>query len=146
MPEIIYTSYFAKAENFDRNKYALISIAGKAPDGWQYIQYKKLAPSWSIWKEWHDNTPVNKKGSRTRYIHRFVWEILARLNPQDVLNRIRELAGNKTPVLFCYERPGDFCHRHIIAKWLTKFLNADGNNLTVAEYDFAREKGDHDGN
>ena len=44
----IYTSYFGNAKNFDTYKYALIGIAGRSPDGWNGLEYKKLAPSWSI--------------------------------------------------------------------------------------------------
>ena len=123
----LYTSYFAKAKNFDTNKYALISIAGKAPDGWEFAQYKKLAPSWDIWKSWHDR--MEKAGSSMYreeeedlacdiYTDRFQKEILGKLNANMVIDEIRQIADGKIPVLFCYEVPGKFCHRHLVADWL----------------------------
>lgn len=48
---MIYTSYFAQLKNFPKD-FVPISICGKAPDWYQGLQYKKLAPKWEFFQEW----------------------------------------------------------------------------------------------
>lgn len=138
----IYTSYFAKAGKFDSEKYALIGIAGKSPTGWKMakthpgLEYKRLAPSWDIWKTWHDamekaSSPEEKEQACQIYTDRFNKEILGNLNAEFVLWDLFDLAGDKDIVLICYEKPGDFCHRHLVADWLNKT-----NLVEVEEYEF----------
>lgn len=146
MTNLIYTSYYANYRFFDEKKFALISISGKPPANWNGETYKKLAPSWSIWREWHDSR-VNadketKELANAHYTERFKKEVLAKLNPMDVLNDIRNMSGCRTPVLMCYERPDEFCHRHLVAKWLLDYSDAMldndagyDNDLIVREYE-----------
>ena len=155
MTNLIYTSYFAKADCFDPREYCLIGIAGKSPDGWSGHEYKALAPSWSIWREWHDAmAEAASAGSvearleaedvaRNRYTERFVAERLGKLDPKAVLDDIRAISGVWTPVLMCYETPGKFCHRHRVASWLLEYSNrmlesdnVHDNDLIVREYDW----------
>lgn len=59
-------------------------------------------------------------------------EILGNLNPQKVVDDIITLAGEKTPVLLCFESPahsGKWCHRGLTAAWLQQTLG-----LCVFEY------------
>ena len=44
---MIYTSYFAKIKELERNNIIPISICAKVPDWYKGLQYKKLAPK--IW-------------------------------------------------------------------------------------------------
>ena len=123
---MIYTSYFAKLSKLPANIIP-IAICGKSPEWYKGIQYKKLAPKWSffsIWKETHDNE---------YYIKHFNEEVLNPLNANDVINELYSLAGKNQDadiVLICYEKPGDFCHRHLVADWLTR------NGYPVEEYKF----------
>ncbi len=123
----IYTSYFGNAKNFDTDKYALIGIAGRSPEGWKGLEYKKLAASWSIWNDYHlsminseqaKNREAAKKSACTAYTNRFKDEILGNFDAVEVVKNIFKLADGKTPVLLCYEKPEDFCHRHLVAEWL----------------------------
>lgn len=120
----IRTSYFGRAKIFDHNKFCLIGIAGKSPDGWTGFEYKKLAPSWSIYKEWYDARqksldPDNDfPAINENYTRRFVAERLTPLDANLVISDIEKMANGKIPVLLCYENPGSFCHRHLVAKWL----------------------------
>ena len=36
------------------------------------------------------------------------------------------LGGDRDIILCCYEKPGEFCHRHVLANWLA-------GTLTVTE-------------
>ena len=123
---MIYTSYFAKLSKLPAN-ITPIAICGKSPEWYKGIQYKKLAPKWSffsVWKQTHDNE---------YYIKHFNEEVLNTLNVETVIKELYSLAGKNQDndiVLICYEKPGDFCHRHLVANWLTR------NGYPVEEYKF----------
>lgn len=105
------TTYFANVRNVI-GRYVPISICGKAPDAWKGLEYKKLAPKWWFFKEWKDNHDDDF------YVRNFKKEVLDRLNPHDVWNDLRKLSNGEPFALVCYEKPGDFCHRHLVSKWL----------------------------
>ena len=110
---MIYTSYFAKLKELPEN-ITPISICGKAPDWYTGLQYKKLAPKYSffsVWKDNHDNH---------YYIEHFQNEVLDTLNLFDMLLDFQKLSSGKDIALICYEKPTDFCHRHLVADWLNK--------------------------
>lgn len=123
---MIYTTYFAKLRNLPEN-ITPVSICGKAPSWYSGKQYKILAPKYGFFMEWkrtHDNE---------YYIQHFNSEVLAGLKFALVLNDLQLKlptdirAKMDSPVWFnkeyhialvCYEKPGDFCHRHIVSEWL----------------------------
>lgn len=108
---MIYTSYFANLKNLPSDIIP-ISICGKAPTGYHGIQYKKLAPKYDFFMQWklnHDNE---------YYIRCYNEQVLAALDPHEVYAELNTLSGGREFVLVCYERPEDFCHRHLVAKWL----------------------------
>ena len=124
---MIYTSYFAKLKSLPKNIIP-ISICGKAPGWYQGLQYKKLAPKYDFfmkWKENHDND---------YYIKCFNEQVLNKLNAEQVVKELDDLLLNETLTidysgdlkevpriaLICYEKPSDFCHRHLVADWLNK--------------------------
>ena len=126
---MIYTSYFAKLKSLPRHIIP-ISICGKAPDWYKGLQYKKLAPKYDFfmkWKENHDND---------YYIKCFNEQVLDKLNVEEVVKELDDILLNQTTTvdysgdlkkvpriaLICYEKPSDFCHRHLVADW----LNANG--------------------
>lgn len=107
----IYTSYYAKSKKIPED-IVRISIAGKAPEYYTGIQYKALAPKYGFFMEW------KKNHNNDFYVKHFYSEVLDNLNPKDVYNKLHELSVGKDCVLLCYEKSDDFCHRHIVAKWL----------------------------
>lgn len=124
---MIYTSYFAKLKSLPDN-IVPISICGKAPDWYKGLQYKKLAPKYDFFMEWkknHDND---------YYIKCFNEQVLDRLNAKDVVKELDNLLlGMTTSIdykadaikvpeitLICYEKPPNFCHRHLVAEWLRR--------------------------
>jgi uncharacterized protein (DUF488 family) len=48
---------------------------------------------------------------------RFYAETLSKLDPATVYSELGESA-----ILLCYERSEEFCHRHLVAKWLSMNL------------------------
>lgn len=117
----IYTSYFAKLRSLPEN-IVPISICGKAPDWYTGLQYRKLAPKYEFFMEWkktHDNN---------YYIEHFDSEVLNTLDVRVVYEELSKMSDGKDIALICYEKPEDFCHRHLVAKWLTK------NDIHCEEY------------
>ena len=110
---MIYTSYFAKLRKLPENIIP-ISICGKAPDWYKGLQYKKLAPKYDFFMEWkknHDND---------YYIKCFKEQVTDKLDADNIIDDIGFLTGydqTKNICLICYEKPTDFCHRHLVAKW-----------------------------
>ena len=111
---MIYTSYFAKIKELEKNDITPISICGKSPAWYKGLQYKKLAPKYDFfmkWKENHDND---------YYIKCFNEQVLSKLDPMRVYNELCALADSSKIALICYEKPSDFCHRHLVADWLAE--------------------------
>ncbi|ECF2938623.1 hypothetical protein ZD68_06215 [Salmonella enterica subsp. enterica serovar Brandenburg] len=84
-----------------------------------YHTFRKLAPG-----NWFNSV------STSRYIELYEHEVLAKLDPERTWNELHLLAGNAEPVLLCWERPGEFCHRQLVARWFQRELG-----IAVEEYD-----------
>ena len=120
----IYTSYFAKMKKIPED-IVRISICGKAPDWYDGIQYKKVAPKYDFFQEW------KKNNDNCFYIKHFNSEVLDTLKAEEVYKDLEKLSGGKDCVLLCYEKSSDFCHRHLVGYWLAQKLGID-----VKEYDY----------
>lgn len=109
---VLYTSYFAKLNKLPKDA-VTISICGKAPAWYKGLQYKTLAPTYNILMKYKGD------GDKDYYVEHFNTEVLGKLNADKVVKALSTLSGNaEKVVLLCYERPTDFCHRHLVAKWL----------------------------
>lgn len=103
----IYTSYYNN-KSIPKNikKIGIVRI----PPKWIDIQnYNKLAPSYGLLKL--------EEVTQGKWAELFLTE-LSKLDPQEVLKDLEKLSEGKDIVLLCYEKPGEFCHRHIVADWL----------------------------
>lgn len=109
----IYTSYFSNVRNLPNNIIP-IAICGKIKFSWQYPTYKKLAPRWSFFSKWLENK------DNEYYREHFFKEVLEPLNPDQVVKELEKISGGKDVALICYESPEKFCHRHLVAEWLSK--------------------------
>lgn len=112
----IYTSYYANLRKIPDN-IVRISIAGKAPSWYTGLQYKKVAPKIGFFLEWKKNKDNNY------YIEHYNSEVLSTLAAQNVYDDLKRLSDDTDCVLLCYEKSGDFCHRHLVADWLSRELN-----------------------
>lgn len=103
---MIKTGYFAKHNGIDG-----IAISLYTPKFFKGRAYKKLAPTVQILEWWN----ASAKDSKAQIIYRKLYyrDVLNKLDANEVA---KELDGK---TLLCYERPGEFCHRHIVAEWLT---------------------------
>ena len=110
----LYTSYFANLKKLPED-IVPIAIAGKLPEWYKGLRYKPLAPKFEDFQWWlltHDEG---------EYTKRYYENILNKLDPSVVVTKFIALSGGKDVALICYEKSGDFCHRHIVAEWLTKY-------------------------
>ena len=118
---MIYTGYFAKTKEYEDAGLTPISIAGAAPCWFEGFEWKMFAPSLDIFTK-YKNGEINEFG----YVERYIPERLDILDK----NELKELINSvEKPILLCYEKPGDFCHRHILADWIEMNLG-----IPVEEY------------
>lgn len=110
----IYTSYFAQIRNFPED-FTPVAICGGIPDWYKGIWTKQVAPKWGFFNEWKKNHDNNF------YIEHFNNEVLANLTADDFIRNLIAMTNNASNiVLLCYEKPTDFCHRHLVADWINK--------------------------
>ncbi len=116
----IATGYFAVASGYADLGYKLVSIAKKRPwflnSGLQLHELPCLFPSESILK---------LKDNPSDYEPRYIKEILGKTTPQKVYEELQKICGDDKDgkvVLLCYEAPGKFCHRNIVARWIEEGL------------------------
>ncbi len=88
-----------------------VSICGKPPNWFSGREYKKLAPKYWFFKKYKED------GDEEFYTKQYYNEVLNELDPKVVY---KELGENS--VLLCWEAPDKFCHRHIVAEWLSLSL------------------------
>lgn len=109
---MLTTSYFGNL----RNVRSPLSISSKAPSWYTGTELKILAPKWWFFDEYKRGI-IDERG----YTEHFMREVLGPLNPVVVYQEIVRLAGDDATLL-CYEKPGEFCHRRIVADWMGERL------------------------
>lgn len=126
----MYTGYFAKLKEYKQIGLIPISISGKAPDWYDGLEYKKLAPKWVFFKEWKYGS---HKGDNEYYISQFDTQVLKETSVENVLADLANLSNGELDkvILLCYEKPFDFCHRHLVANWINEHK---GDNYYIIEY------------
>lgn len=107
----IYTSYFANLKNLEKDDIVPIGICCYPPKWFKGPNLRAIAPSPDILEKC--------KSSHAEYEKRYRTEVLSLFKDANILlERISFISGGKDAALCCYEKPSDFCHRHIFAKWL----------------------------
>lgn len=105
----IYTGYFAQLKKYEKDGLIPISIARVTPEWFNGAELKDLAPSFSLLKRYKNNT-ISEEDYRAEYLQQLdkvkCGKVLRQLTEDDV-------------VLLCYEKVGKFCHRHILAEYLS---------------------------
>lgn len=131
----VFTSYFARLKAVEAAGLVPVSICLKPPDWYHGLQYKKLAPTWGCLSDY------KKDGDEKKYIRRYAKETLHGLALGDVLMELWQLSGGRSVALLCYERPEQFCHRHVFVDWANdwaanlKIVHRWQEDWTVTEFD-----------
>lgn len=106
-----------------------ISISLWKPKWYEGLQLLQVAPKAFMLKE--DLT-------QQQYIDCYKRYVTDRLRVEEVVRWIENLSQGKDAALLCYEKPGDFCHRHLLAEWMTKESGLVVEEWEPAETEAAR--------
>ncbi len=112
----IFTSYYGAPQRVP----GPVAISLKIPDGFRGELFPDLAPTAALEEAYRSG-----RIDEDRYIAIYL-DLLKerRLTPDAVLRRLPF-----TCTLMCWEKPYQFCHRHVVAKWLR-----DHAGVEVREY------------
>ena len=107
------TSYFGNLKNIE----VPLSISQFPPKWYNGPQLKMLAPS-------SDLLFAHKNGLSDGEYEKIFTQHLAQFDPVELYEAIVEEYGDNVTLL-CYEKPGDFCHRRLVAKWFEDALQVE---------------------
>lgn len=79
---------------------------------------KWLAPTWNMVK-------ASKKGTLSQPAYKAIYLEMMEENFKNRPDRLQWLKDRKSLVLACYCKPGDFCHRYILAEFLAEKFGAE---------------------
>ena len=109
----------------------LISISGdkgKSVVGFAGKSLTQLAPKRTFWNEWHDNIGKIPEEENTKfYIQEYYKQVLSQVDIEELLK------DEKDPILLCYEREQDFCHRHVLAEFINIRYGINVEDLIIDE-------------
>ncbi len=107
---MIYTSYFAKLKDVENP----IAICGKSHEWYGGPQFRTLAPKWKFFSDYKAGL-IDSDG----YTKQYAELVTGQLDPHKVVQDLMAIyPGAQNITLLCYEIQTDFCHRHLVAKWL----------------------------
>lgn len=109
---MIYTSYFAGLRYLPES-IVPIAISRGVPDWFEGERYSKLAPSWELVQDY-------KRTGNTHFYAIRYGSALRKLDIHEVIADLNEISEGRSFALICFEKPSNFCHRHIVADWLNK--------------------------
>ncbi len=107
----IFTSYYANSTALREAGIEMVSIALWPPRWFKGSRYSLVAPKAFMLKN---------HLSREEYIESYQKYVLDKLDAKEIIKNLELLTQGKDVALCCYEKPEDFCHRHLLAEWLTK--------------------------
>ena len=113
---MICTSYFANIRNLP-DSFEPVSIARWPPKWFKGKKYAILAPPNEILAMHRVDEKYAAHGFYSTDFHHRVLDLL---NPDDVVRNLHAMTNKPNIALLCYEKPGDFCHRHLVADWLNQ--------------------------
>lgn len=123
----IYTGYFAKLKYYTNNGLIPISIARKNPEWYIGHSCTYFAPSYDLLSRYRKNEISSEEYTKI-YLNQ-----LNKDTVKEKLDKIESKLGDVSVVLLCYEKPSDFCHRHVLAKYIKDNLNIDIIEYTQIE-------------
>lgn len=120
----IYTSYFGNHRKLAASNIKMICVALGKPKYYNAPQIIEVAPRRYM---------LDDKWTYEEYTNMYLNDVLSKVNPQELIQTIQRFSNGQDVALCCYEKPGDFCHRHILAKWLTEKTEIEIKEFGVVE-------------
>lgn len=124
----LYTSYFANLKNTDSGDYLHINISRFPPVFFKdYIESREnfkngpaFAPSADLLKRYKagECTMDEYKCEYITQVYNFIVED-KKMSVEDWVNAVNAEFGEKYKgiIFYCFEKPDDFCHRHLLARF-----------------------------
>lgn len=120
----IYTSYFAKAAILRKAGIVPIGVALWPPRFFRGISMKQVAPRRYM---------LDDRLTDEEYIRMYRNDVLRLVDARYFIQDLERASRGMDVALCCFEKPGDFCHRHILAKWLNEQTGIEVSEFGVAE-------------
>lgn len=120
----LFTSYYNNPIKLDVDDTMYVYIARYKPKWFEGPEYKTLAPPEELldyYKRGVHGTDKSLSELHSVYINYYLTKVLDIIKPETVVNELMSMAnarGKSNVVMLCYEKSSDFCHRHIVSKWL----------------------------
>jgi uncharacterized protein YeaO (DUF488 family) len=125
---MLYTGYYGGLNDLDRDKFILVQISNSCPIE-PDVRFEKVIPDWALTVVPYKEGKITKEEYRERYITQLD------KYKENIFAVIANMVKNGKDIIFlCYEKPGDFCHRHIFAD----YLNTAFGKKVVEEYDIEK--------
>jgi hypothetical protein len=104
----IYTSHYGNLRALQNTRVIPIGISVGVPKYFTGFRMIELAPRYEMLKM-----------PETVYRKEFA-QILAHRNAFQIIEKIQNFTNYQDAALLCWERSGLFCHRQIVAEWISK--------------------------
>ena len=119
----IYTSYLGNIKRLKEAGVMPVCISKWKPKFYQGAAMSSVAPTRYM---------LSDECSTEEYIKLYEG-ILTRLGANIIYNEIKSISKGNDVALICYEKPGDFCHRHLLSDFLNRNLGLDISEFVSAE-------------
>lgn len=123
LPERIFTGNYAECLAGN-----LISISGDRGKkvGFKGKYIPELVPKRAFWDQYTRNIGRVPEELNTKFfIVEYYRQVLSKANILELLK------GEKDPILLCYEKEGEFCHRHVLAEYIELTYGVQVRDITI---------------
>lgn len=120
----IYTSYFGNVNKLKVSGIEPIGIARYKPRYYSGFNIVSVAPKPFM---------LDENMTEEQYVKHYQELVLDKLNIKEFIKTLEGLSGGKDVALCCYEKPGQFCHRHLLSEYLNKKANLNIKEFGVVE-------------
>ena len=115
---MIFTSFYAHPDIKGRDN--VYGISASVPDFYTGNRIQELAPTWDLLNAYH-----REEIDEDEYSDQYLMLLLNRgLDPNTMFDNLP--SGS---ILLCYERMGEFCHRRVLADWVSSHTG-----MTIPEW------------
>lgn len=108
----------------------LISISGDRGRsvGFEGKAIPKLAPKKNFWDIWHNNIgKISEEENTKYYIEQYYKQVLSKVDIEELLK------DEKDPILLCFEKGQEFCHRHVLAEYIEMTYGVKVRDIKIDE-------------
>ena len=120
----IYTSYFGNLKKLKENNIVPIGICCYPPKDFHGSNLIAIAPTPDILNNCRSNHQEFRKRYKNEVLYLFK-------DPSIFVDRIKFISNGNDCALCCFEKPDEFCHRHLVAYWLEECMGIAVDEVKV---------------